>query len=111
MKYLIEESYEFVHATENDDYPEMEEEMGDVLLQVLLHCTIASEKKKFDLESVSKILADKLVRRHPHVFNAEGEDKINSEQVTKNWENIKAQEGKEKRYIDYELFSRRGVST
>ena len=68
LKYLIEESYEFLHATENDDNTKMEEEIEDVLLQVLLHAQIASETKKFDIESVAKVLADKMIFRHPNVF-------------------------------------------
>jgi uncharacterized protein YabN with tetrapyrrole methylase and pyrophosphatase domain len=76
LKYLIEESYEFIHATENQDNAKMEEELGDVLLQILLHCEIAGEKNHFDLESVSKVLADKMVRRHPHVFDNKNSESI-----------------------------------
>ncbi len=68
LKYLIEESYEFIEATELNDPKMMEEELGDVLLQVLLHTTIAEETKSFNLESVAKGLADKIIRRHPHVL-------------------------------------------
>lgn len=103
LKYLIEESYEFVHATEQDNFKQMEEEIGDVLLQVLLHSVIAAEKNHFNLESVSKILADKLVRRHPHVFDNDSEKKISTDQVKQNWEKIKSEEKEEKRYIDDEI--------
>ena len=91
LKYLIEESYEFLHAAENDDFEHMEEEIGDVLLQVLLHCIIADESGKFSLESASEKLADKLIRRHPHVFETNGE-KISTEEVTENWKKIKKSE-------------------
>lgn len=91
LKYLIEESYEFIHATETDDTQLMEEEIGDVLLQVLLHCQIASEQNHFNLESVSRHLTNKMIRRHPHVFN-ENHVKIDSDEVKKNWELIKRQE-------------------
>ena len=57
LKFLIEESYEFVHATELENDQLMEDEMGDVLLQVLLHCQLGAERKAFDIESVSKVLA------------------------------------------------------
>lgn len=68
LKHLIEESYEFVAAVENDNIHNMKEELGDVLLQVLLHSTIAKEKNKFNLQLVAKELAEKLIYRHQHVF-------------------------------------------
>ncbi len=99
LKYLIEEAYEFVEATEKDNAKSMEEELGDVLLQVLLHSTIAAESEKFTLESVSKTLADKIVRRHPHVFKpADTEVRMSSQQVVNNWQDIKKQEKSEKKY-------------
>lgn len=91
LKYLIEESYEFVQAVESGDPKKMEEEIGDVLLQVLLHSQIASEAKNFDIESVSKALADKMIKRHPHVFD-DPSLAANSEEVSKNWEQIKRSE-------------------
>jgi MazG family protein len=97
LKYLIEESYEYIEATENDNAQMMEEELGDVLLQVLLHATIASESGKFDLESVAKTLADKIVRRHPHVFQCK-DQKISSQEVVTNWQEIKKQEKTSKKY-------------
>ena len=100
LKYLLEESYEFIEACELKDPKLMEEELGDVLLQVLLHSTIASENLNFDLESVAKTLADKIVRRHPHVFGNTGEV-ISSSQVVENWQEIKILEkGKRKYSID-----------
>lgn len=97
LKYLLEECYEFIEATETGDPKHMEEELGDVLLQVLLHSTIASETKSFDLESVAKTLADKIVRRHPHVFNETGQG-LTSEEVIENWKEIKKAEKGEKKY-------------
>lgn len=91
LKYLIEEAYEFSHAVENVDFPHMEEEIGDVLLQVLLHAQIASESGKFDIESVSRKLREKLIRRHPHVFENRN-TKIDVSEVLSNWEKIKAEE-------------------
>lgn len=103
LKYLIEESYEFIEATESGDPKHMEEELGDVLLQVLLHSTIAAETKNFDLESVAKTLADKIVRRHPHVFKNAGQG-ISKDEVISNWAQIKLQEKGEKKYsIDSKL--------
>lgn len=91
LKYLIEESYEFMQATQEQNFQKMEEEIGDVLLQVLLHAQMASEKNHFDLDSVAGVLKDKLIRRHPHVFG-EQHSKISSEEVEKNWQDIKQQE-------------------
>ncbi len=92
LPYLMEESYEFKDAVLKNDDSLMEEEIGDVLLQVLLHAQIASEKKSFSIESVSKILADKLVRRHPHVFDNPQGNQLTPEQVTENWKQIKNKE-------------------
>lgn len=100
LKYLIEESYEFIEATELSDPKLMEEELGDVLLQVLLHSTIAEEAKTFNLESVAKTLADKIIRRHPHVFGP-AETSLSSEEVVANWQEIKKiEKGSPKYSID-----------
>ncbi|HXH32524.1 MAG TPA: nucleoside triphosphate pyrophosphohydrolase [Bacteriovoracaceae bacterium] len=103
LKYLIEESYEFIDATESGNPGLMEEEIGDVLLQVLLHATIAEEKKNFSLETVAKALADKIVRRHPHVFEKR-DTPISTEEVIENWKEIKIKEKGVKKYsIDAKL--------
>lgn len=95
LPYLVEESYEFKDAVKKNESALMEEEIGDVLLQVLLHAQIASEDNKFSLESVAKVLADKLVRRHPHVFNNPEGKKLTPEEVTQAWGEIKKEEKKE----------------
>ena len=88
LKYFIEEVYEYIHAVEEEDYPKMEEELGDVLLQILLHSQIASENKHFDVDSVAKVLAEKMIYRHTHVL--ENQDKtISAEEVTANWKKLK----------------------
>lgn len=93
-EFLIEESYEFIHAVDNNDNQKMCEEMGDVLLQVLLHSQIASESSNFNIEDVARSMADKMIHRHPHVFQAkDGEEKLTPEQVKINWEQIKKKEG------------------
>lgn len=97
LKYLIEETYEFIEATELKDPKLMEEELGDVLLQILLHSTIAQETNKFSLESVAKTLADKIIRRHPHVFGNESNN-LSSDEVVANWKEIKTKEKGEKKY-------------
>ena len=91
LKYLLEESYEFIEATEEKNAKKMEEEIGDVLLQVLFHCQMAQKQGTFDIESVSKALSDKLIRRHPHVFENKNTS-LSPEQVLINWEKIKLEE-------------------
>lgn len=91
LKYLLEESYEFVEAVEEKDPKKMEEEIGDVLMQVLLHAQLGSEKNQFDIESISKVLSEKLIRRHPHVFENKN-IATTADQVVLNWEKIKAEE-------------------
>ncbi|MBP9679861.1 MAG: nucleoside triphosphate pyrophosphohydrolase [Bacteriovorax sp.] len=91
LKYLLEESYEFIEAVEEKDSKKMEEEIGDVLMQVLLHAQLGNERGEFDIESISATLSEKLIRRHPHVFE-NNHSRIDSEQVMINWERIKKEE-------------------
>lgn len=88
--YMLEEAYEAVEAMENADTAHLREELGDVMLQIALHSQIASEAGHFDMDAVADGIAEKLIRRHPHVF---GEVSVSSaEEVTANWERIKARE-------------------
>lgn len=88
--YLIEEAYEVLETIEAKDDPKLKEELGDVLLQILFHAEIGRERRTFTIEDVLETLADKLVRRHPHVF---GETKVSgAEEVVHRWEEIKRQE-------------------
>src|SRR5208282_2471286 len=89
-RHAIEEVYELIDAIESRDDVEMAEELGDVLLQVVFHCQLASERGAFDFEQVTRHLVDKLVRRHPHVF---GQTKVKDvDEVWANWEKIKKAE-------------------
>ena len=100
LKFLLEESYEFIEAVEENDQNAIQEELGDLLLQVYFHSRIAEENKDqpFNIEEVAKTVADKLVRRHPHVF---GDTKVeNSAQVLANWEVAKAAEKGRRSAID-----------
>jgi XTP/dITP diphosphohydrolase len=92
LKYLLEESYEFVDAVHSGNRTDMREELGDVLLQVYFHARIAQddENDPFTIEDVARTIADKLIRRHPHVF--EGLKVDGAEDVLKNWEEIKRAE-------------------
>ena len=91
----IEEAYEVADAIEREDFDSLKSELGDLLFQVIFHAEMASEKEIFDLEDVVFELNDKLTRRHPHVFE---DGSVSSAQDSlKIWEDIKAQERKEKK--------------
>ena len=92
LKYLLEESYEFIESVESNDREAMQEELGDLLLQIYFHSRMAEEdaKQPFNIEDVAKSVADKLIRRHPHVFAGEVLD--SSADVLENWERQKAAE-------------------
>ncbi len=88
--YLIEEAYEVLEAIEKKDGSSLEEELGDLLLQVVFHAQLADEKDQFDMNDVIQGISEKLVRRHPHVFA--GMDLKTSAEVLVNWKKIKADE-------------------
>lgn len=89
-RYLIEETYEAIDAIESDDPKALMEELGDILLQVVLHAQIASENKAFSLEEITDYVNKKMISRHPHVFS--NVVVKNSDEVMKNWEVIKNNE-------------------
>ena len=95
-RYLLEESYEVLEAIDNGSDELLKEELGDLLLQPIFHAAIAEERGAFTMDDVLSTLADKLIRRHPHVF---GDQKIkDSEAQIANWEKIKKEEkGDERR--------------
>ncbi|MGZ9133244.1 MAG: nucleoside triphosphate pyrophosphohydrolase [Nitrospira sp.] len=92
--YLLEETYEVLETIDQGDQAKLREELGDVLLQVIFHSQIAAEAGTFTVEDVLDTLAEKLVRRHPHVFgNGDQTGPLtNSEQVLNQWEHIKRAE-------------------
>ncbi len=96
IPYLIEECYEVVDAIERGDEDHLKEELGDLLLQIVFHCQIARERGAFDFDAVASEIAEKLIRRHPHVFaglKLEGD-----EERQRLWEEIKRREkGREDR--------------
>ena len=98
LKCLLEESYEFIMAVEKDDRENMKEEIGDILLQILLHCQIADESGHFNIESVSKALREKLIRRHPHVFGDASEKVTVPQEALQKWRTAKEKEGKSSSY-------------
>ena len=89
---LIEEAYEAVESIDNENFEELQKELGDVLLHVVFHSRMAEQTDAFSIRDVIYSIQEKLIRRHPHVFGDEiAEDE---EQVAENWESIKMMEGK-----------------
>jgi tetrapyrrole methylase family protein / MazG family protein len=89
-EFLLEESYEVLDALDEEDALKLRQELGDLMLQIILHAQIASEKGEFNLAEVLNEINTKLIRRHPHIF---GDVKVNSaEDVSQNWEAIKKAE-------------------
>ena len=87
---MLEEAYEAVDAIDDNDMVHLKEELGDVLLQVVLHAQIASEENEFNIDDVAKGIKDKLIHRHPHVF---GTTKVSSTaEILDNWDKLKAEE-------------------
>lgn len=105
IPYAIEEAYELGEAVQSDDDEDIKGELGDVLLQVVFHCQLYAEQGRFDMSDVVTTLQEKLIRRHPHVFEAET---LQDEAAVKGrWDEIKAEEqqarearGKPKRRLD-----------
>ena len=92
---MLEEAYEAVDAIDSGDMANLREELGDVLLQVLLHSQIADDEGEFDIDDVSKELNEKLIHRHPHVF---GNQKVNTtEDILNNWDLLKKEEKKDRK--------------
>jgi tetrapyrrole methylase family protein/MazG family protein len=96
--YAIEEAHELAEAIEQGDEAEMISELGDLLLQVVLHAEIGRQERRFDISDVVRAIGEKMVNRHPHVF---GDVKVsNSNEVLANWSQIKAKEKKKTEPID-----------
>jgi ATP diphosphatase len=89
--YTIEEAYEVAEAIDNADWPELEGELGDLLLQVVYYTQMGSEDGHFTFETVVRNISDKMINRHPHVFGNESRDKTSTQQIA-DWEKIKAAE-------------------
>lgn len=88
--HAVEEVYELMDAIESRDDHELEEELGDLLLQIVFHCQLAQERGAFNFDNVARHITEKLIRRHPHVF---GKIKVKDvDEVWANWEKIKRAE-------------------
>jgi tetrapyrrole methylase family protein/MazG family protein len=88
--YLIEESYEVLESLDNGNPEKLCEELGDLLLQIMLHARIADENDQFTITDVLRSISDKLVHRHPHVFGNKSVN--NADEVAQKWESLKQQE-------------------
>lgn len=89
--YTIEEAYEVEDAIAAQDWDELKSELGDLLFQSVFHAQIAADKGLFDFQDVVRVISDKMVSRHPHVFGTESNEKSADQQVA-DWETIKAAE-------------------
>lgn len=103
VNYLLEETYEVIDAIENKDDENLKEELGDLLLQIVFHAEIARQEGRFDIEDVIQGISEKLIRRHPHVFD--GQNVRTAEEVQSRWDEIKRKE-KDKKFR--ESFSKMG---
>ncbi|MBM5800713.1 MAG: nucleoside triphosphate pyrophosphohydrolase [Cyanobacteria bacterium K_DeepCast_35m_m2_023] len=98
VPYVLEEAHEVADAIRHGDDAHLREELGDLLLQVVLHAQIAAEAGRFDLDTIARGISDKLIRRHPHVFSDEAAELANRgtsgdpDAVKRSWEAIKAAE-------------------
>ena len=90
IPYVLEEAYEVAHAIREENPNELKEELGDLLLQIILHAQIAKEKNLFDMGDIIDIITEKLIRRHPHIFQNKG--KVSIKDVEESWEQIKNNE-------------------
>lgn len=89
-EFIIEEAYEVVDAVESKNFEHVKEELGDLLFNIVFYAQIASEDEKFSIGDVAKDISEKLIRRHPHVFNVPAN--LTPDEVLANWNKIKQQE-------------------
>ena len=92
--YMVEEVYEALEAIDSKDFRKLAEELGDMLLHIVMHAEMGREEKKFSIDDVIDSISSKMVRRHPHVFGAKKAKSV--EEVWRKWEEIKGKENAEK---------------
>lgn len=93
VPHTIEEAYEVADAIEREDHAELKKELGDLLFQTVFYSQLGQEQQLFDFQQISEAMCDKLIRRHPHVFNSS--DFTNEAEIKANWEQEKAKERQE----------------
>lgn len=96
VPYTIEETYELAEAIAIEDFAQIRDELGDVLFQVVFYAQMASEQALFTFEDVVDGIAEKLLRRHPHVFAVTGGQRVSESEVNRRWEQIKVEERQQK---------------
>lgn len=94
LPYLIEEAYETAEAIEKNDMPHLKEELGDLLIQIVFHAQIAAEAGEFTVDDSIDSINEKLIRRHPHVFDKKAD--LAPQEVRDQWERIKVESGEKK---------------
>jgi tetrapyrrole methylase family protein/MazG family protein len=94
--YIVEEAYEVIEAIEDNNDSELSEELGDLLTQIVMHAQLAKERGAFDIDIVIQKITNKLIERHPHVF--QNRSNLTSEEVLHNWERIKLQKSNDPGY-------------
>src|SRR5687768_14933068 len=104
--FVLQETYELLDALDRDDYAALENELGDFLFEAVFLAQICEEEGRFSIADSIQSVADKLVRRHPHIFDAEGKASLTPQQVKQQWEEIKAKERSEERRVGKEERSR-----
>jgi len=90
--FVLEETYELLDALDRDDYDAIEHELGDFLFEAVFLAQICDEEGRFSIADSIQAIADKLIRRHPHIFDPDGKASLTPKQVKQQWEEIKAQE-------------------
>src|ERR671912_955526 len=90
--FVLQETYELLDALDRDDYQALEHELGDFLFEAVFLAQICEEEGRFSIADSIKSIADKLIRRHPHIFDPEGKAALTPKQVKQQWEEIKAKE-------------------
>lgn len=100
-KYMIEECYEVIDAIDRNDDDDLQEELGDLLLQVVFHAQLGRERGVFDFADVADGISEKMIRRHPHVFGSEHCD--TADEVLVNWAAIKEEEKEDKGKVSRRL--------
>jgi MazG family protein len=93
--FVLQETYELLDALDRGDHDELKHELGDFLFEAVFLAQICEEEGRFSIADSIKSIADKLVRRHPHIFDADGKASLTPRQVKEQWEEIKAQERKD----------------
>jgi len=96
--YLIEEAYEVLDAIDSGNPDKLAEELGDLLLHIVFHAQIASENNRFDIEQICRMISDKLIQRHPHIFGEKKE--LSKSQILDQWEMIKQNNNKNHSVLD-----------